>query len=290
LVLSVLLVVVVFREGNPFSDPENESDLDDIRSIQYDSLRLAQKEVQNLYEESSEGARIIRKQSETADFTYWVFEAETPQGVFSSRDSVGAMKEAFEMFLQDENYEQYCLLKYPDTSASNSNGTQEQPYCDPPASPLNLYYAAKWDSDQAEAVLEELKTPGNIDTFNALALCYARGLYCENVNPEIATQQDIAWALELNTNLTEMSSHWDMSGPLVENITQLTEFAAYLKRVDLFRGAVDFGYDKGFSVDNLVSIYSRGILLWGGPLDGSSSLSEEEKEDQDEVDTEDRKE
>ena len=50
-----------------------------------------------------------------------------------------------------------------------------------------------------------------------------------------------------------MVGKWDMEGELVEDFDQVTELAAHLMQVDLFKGAVDFGFDDGFSVDNPVS-------------------------------------
>lgn len=81
-----------------------------------------------------------------------------------------------------------------------------------------------------------------------------------------------------------------MTGELVQNFTQVTEFASYLMLVDVYKGQVDFGYDKEFSVENPISQYSRGIFLWGGPLDTSRTTTAEDKEDQEEEDDEARKE
>jgi len=94
-----------------------------------------------------------------------------------------------------------------------------------------------------------------------------------------------------------------MSGTeLVQNFTQVTELAAYLKGIDIYKGLVDFGYDKGFSVDNQVSLFSRGIIRWGGPLgpaagngnnenenEDGSDLTTEQREEQDEAGDEQRK-
>lgn len=286
IVLSGIIMTVVASEGNPF-ELGVEMDLDDVRSIQYDSLRLAQEEVSDLLDiYNADSSTPVRRQSEQQDVTYWVFEGETPEGVFGTAEAIGNMKEAFDLFLEEERFDQFCYLKYPDPV----NGTAAEPYCDIPISPLTLYYASEWDSEMVESVLDELKVPGNVELFNDIALCYIRGFYCEQVNAQNnVTQEDILWVLELGANLTEISSSWDMKGELVEDFNQVTELAAYLKQVDLFRGLVDFGYDNGFSVDNQVSMFSRGVLLWGGPLD-DANLTPEEKEDQEETDDEERKE
>lgn len=207
-VLSFLLIGVVFSDGNPFSDPGTESDLDDVRSIQFDSLRLAQEDVEDIRENRASSASSIRRQSESADFTYWVFEGETPEGVFGSRAAIEAMKEAFDLFLVDENYKDYCLLVYPENNGNGNSTTDTEPYCDKPLTPLNFYYAAQWDSEEVARVLDILKTPGNIELFNQLALCYTRGLFCELVNQDEVSDEDIAWTLALDATLREITSHW----------------------------------------------------------------------------------
>ena len=45
---------------------------------------------------------------------------------------------------------------------------------------------------------------------------------------------------------------------------------------DIFKRFVDFGYDKNFNSENLVSKYSRGIVWWGGPLNETLVASSED--------------
>lgn len=281
LVITVLLFVALALDGNPFADPENESDLDHVTSIHFDSLRLAQEDVEDL-REIAQGATAIPRQSETADYTYWVFEAETPEGCFGSRTSIAAMKEAFDLFLDHAQYKEYCLLLY------DINDPTAEPYCDLPITSLNMYYPSQWDEQLVEEVLTDLRVPGNVELFDALSLCATYGLYCDQLGQ--VTEEDEAWALDLNTKLQNITQYWDLSGELVPNITQATEVAAYLNQIALYKGLIDFGFDKGFGVNNLVSRYSRGVLTWGGPLGNTTALTAEEKEDQDEDDEEERKE
>ena len=279
LLVTILLLVSLAMEGQPFTKPENESDLDDKASIQFDSLRLAHDEVKKL-RNMAQGATAIRRQSEVADITYWVFEAETPDGCFGSNNSILAMKEAFDLFIRHEQYEEYCNLMY--------DVNPEKPYCKLPVSSLPMYFPAEWDQALVEEVLQEWRTPGNIGLFNALALCYTKGLFCENIAD--TDQEHIEWALNLNVKMQSITKYWDMRGDLVPNISQATELAAYLTQVGIYKGLIDFGFDKGFGIENLVSHYSRGLLFWGGPLGNVSELTPEDKEDKDEEDFEDRRE
>ena len=269
ILIQFLLIAVVFRNGNPFSEPGSEYDVDDIRSIQYDSLRLAQEEVQKTRDERMNGGNnTIPIQSEDLDLTYWVFEGETPDGVFGSADSIKAMKEAFDLFLEDQEYDQYCKMSYGVNATTNATEAS----CDLPITPLLAYYASEWDTEMVASVIEELKDPEKVELFNELALCYTLNQFCELV-PEDVPPEQIQWAISLGQNLTTISSTWDMKGELVQNFQQVTELATYLIQVDIFRGTVIFGYDENFGLENPISQYSRGILLWGSPLNIRGDVS-----------------
>eukprot|EP00978_Attheya_sp_CCMP212_P048247 scaffold492553_cov134-Attheya_sp.AAC.1 len=69
--MTFLLGAVVFAGGNPFTDPGNEYDINDIRSIDYDSLKLARdkleddrKEWEISLAEASGIAQLVRPQEE----------------------------------------------------------------------------------------------------------------------------------------------------------------------------------------------------------------------------------
>lgn len=194
------------------------------------------------------------------------------------------MKDAFDIFYQDAGFKNYCQLDYRSPLANNTTERE----CSKPLTPLLMYYPSSWDEEKAAAVIEELKVPGNAELFNSLALCVIQGLYCELV-PDISLQDQI-WAAQLGKNISDITSTWDMSGSLVSNFSQVTELASYLIQVDLFKGLVDFGFDKSFSSENPVSQYSRGIVLWGGPLEDRVSGSEEAEKDATESERDKRKE
>lgn len=268
-----VLVISTAEDGNPFTTPENEFDLDDVRSIQFDSLRLARDQVQKDRDAENEGALAAPRQSEVADLAYWVYEAETDAGVYGTRESIQAMKDAFDIFWLDERFPDWCLLDYRTLIASNTTRK-----CSTPLTALSMYYASTWDSDRVDSIIETLKDDEKVATYNSLALCESRGLYCELV-PNTTTDEERAFTRELTSNITSRVLSWDMRGELIENITQGTELAAHLLKVDIFKGLVDFGFDKQFSVENQKSKFSRGIIFWGGPLDGQETdLTAEEKE------------
>jgi hypothetical protein len=201
-----------------------------------------------------------------------VFEGETDKGVFGTAESIENMKDAYDLFYEDPGFKDYCQLDYRTPVA---NGTERQ--CSAPLTPLLMYYPSSWDSEKAAAVIEELKAPGKAELFNSLAVCIIQGLYCELL-PDVSMQDKI-WAGMLGKNISDIASKWDMKGDLVSNFTQVTELAAYLIQIDLFKGLVDFGFDKRFSVDNPFSQYSRGIVFWGGPLEERTAGSDDEEKD-----------
>mmetsp|Transcript_31945 Transcript_31945/g.77487 ORF Transcript_31945/g.77487 Transcript_31945/m.77487 type:complete len:349 (+) Transcript_31945:1334-2380(+) len=272
--ISFALYGLVLSEGNPFRAPGNEFDIHDIRSIQFDSLRLARDVVQKGRETDETTSQQKPKQSEVADFLYWVYESETPNGVFGSREAIQAMKDSFDVFLQDEAFQDWCLLDYRTGVAEGA--TRD---CAIPLSPLRMYYASAWDPIVVEAIMDDLKQDGRIELFNSLSLCTSFGLYCELI-PSTVTQQDIQWTTNMASNIKRVTASWDMKGDLVANHTQATEFATYILQLDMFKGLLDIGYDKGFSSENLVSQYSRGIVYWGGPLENYTSDSEADERSQ----------
>lgn len=269
--LSFILQLLVFataKDGNPFTEPGNEFDINDHRSIQYDSLRLAKDDVAKARGELkvSESEETPAR-SEVADFLYWVYESETSEGVFGSAEAIEAMKDSFDIFLQDEEFQNWCTLNY--RTNITQNATRE---CITPLTPLAMYYASTWDSEKVSIAIEELKDPKKLATLNDLAGCLTLGLRCGQSSN--ASLTDIAWVRSITENIASIASTWDMKGNLVENHTQVTELASYLLQVDIFKGLVDFGFDKGFNTDNPISLFSRGILQWGGPLENQTSDSE----------------
>jgi predicted RND superfamily exporter protein len=271
------LVISQTEGGNPFTSPENEYDLSDVRSIQYDSFRLARDSVSSARGELEAVDKVIPEQSQQTDITYWVFEGET-SNLFGTAESIESMKDAFDIFLEDEEFHDYCLLAYPkqeSNATSNATMTPMSPVnasslnCSTPLSPLGMYFPSFWDEVKVQYTLEALKMEERIELFNLATGCLGFKLNCDQVPSDALSL--LGWAEELMKNVTAISSTWDMKGDLVENFTQVTEFAAYLKEVDLYKGLVDFGFDKGFSKDNLESKYSRGIVSWGGPLDAGTT-------------------
>jgi hypothetical protein len=243
--------------------------------------------------DNGEKEQALRTQEQVLDITYWVYEADgkNTKGVFGSADSIRAMRESHDLFLKDRDYETYCWREYETVvAAEGSNGTAETTSrCRPPTSSLNVYYPRSYNPDITASVIDQLTDPAKVVTYNAVSVCLEFGLLCDTIPPEYNTTDVLAWADELNANITVLSDTWDGTGDLVEEqyIDQVTALIAHLLQLRTKRGLVDFGLDKNFALNNTVSQYSRAIFYWGGPLSLTSSattdsLSEEDKEDEDE--------
>jgi len=277
--LTFVLNIAVFRtaeNGNPFTLPGNEFDLMDVRSIQYDSMRLASDKVRGDRVDMGMEGKTTLKQSELEAVQYWVFEASTPSGLFGDEESIEGMKDAYDIFLNDPGYEDYCLYNYPrNLSLVTENTTVE---CTSPLTPLLMYYASYWDPEAVAEVIEELKDPAKIEALNKVGVCANPQVFCPPEIVETFTPEEVFFAFSFGLKVQNITSTWDMKGDLIDNITQATELASYMVLVDVFAGVVDFGFDQTFSVANPASQYSRGILFWGGPYTNrnTSGLSEEE--------------
>jgi len=208
-------------------------------------------------------------------------------GVFGSRESIEGMKDAYEIFLDDADYAAYCELDYRANLTALGLTEAERP-CTPPLTPLSMYYASRWDEAQVQGVLDALADPARVELFNALALCVIRDQYCELL-PADASPDDVAWARRLGRDVADITRYWDLEGDLVENYPQVTELAAVLMQLDVFKGTVDFGFDKEFSAENPVSQYSRGIVFWGQPLETRNTTSDEDSEEEYEKNEDDQR-
>ena len=281
-VITFLLQLLVFRtaDGSPFTAPSNEFDVYDERSLKYDSLRLAKDEVAESRKALEAGNTVSLKQSELSAVAIWVFESGegNDQGVFSSKESIEGMKEAYDLFLLDPKFKDQCWLDY-----RNKTIPDDERQCQMPLTPLAMYYASEWDEDKVANVIEQFKDPEKMEQFNDISLCLVRGLYCDLLQELIqdTSAEDIASITQLGADVDSITSKFDMQGELVENFNQVTELASYLIQVDIFKGFVDYGFDSGFSSDNPISMYSRGIVYWGGPLETRNvSLTDEEANDE----------
>jgi len=282
------LVTVVFARGNPFSARDSYN-INDLRSQNYDSLRLATSSVEELRvarETQKNDAEVVtRRQSKQQDVTYWVFEAGDlgGEGIFGTKKGIEDMREAESLFTKHVEYKNFCQLDYY-TDGSSS--------CKKPISPLNMYYASTWDSVKAEFIIEELKKPKIVELLNNEFICRNAGKSFCDVD---YTEDEKIYVQKLISYVTHMISSFDGTNEtVVEDFDQVTMLAASLLQVKAIKKSVEFGFDKDFSIENPKTMFSRSLLPWGGPystnltgIDGDTTAEElkkkeEEREDEDE--------
>eukprot|EP01083_Nonionella_stella_P275524 935757_1 len=165
-------------KDNPITEDTNEYDIRDIRSVAYDTLRLAKEEVEvayGTYLESSARRRLeddARLQEDFGDLTLWIYDAKTDDGVFT-KEGIPKIRAAEATILKEESYPDYCVLKYEALNQTTGEVySLTPPECDKPLSAMNIFYASEWDSDLADEIINEFESDtNNILRFNALSLC-----------------------------------------------------------------------------------------------------------------------
>jgi len=281
-IASTLILRRVVKE-NPITEDTNQYNVRDIRSIAYDTLRLAKEEVKDTYDIHLENKRRLqdseddaRLQEDFGDITLWIYDAKTDDGVFT-KEGIPKIRAAEATILKQENYPEYCVLKY---EALNQTTGEEYkfttPECDKPLSAMNIYYASEWDSDLADEIINEFKSePLNIMRFNALSLCVEFNFFCDQL-PDIFNDEDKEWVTDMSTKMNFMIGKWDGMGELNPNIEQVTEFMAYMKELTTKQFSVNYFLDSNFNLTNQVTMYSRSIFYWGQLLNGTTNEEDSE--------------
>lgn len=145
MVVTMSLGPLVFSKGNPFTDPSALYDIYDIRSVAYDSFRLAREEVMELreafqMETSDKKDEPTQIQEDGADVTFWIYESQnTETGLFGSAESIQYMRRAEMLFPSHPDFVKFCRLEYTYDESLGRNTSQ----CEKPLSALNMYYASE---------------------------------------------------------------------------------------------------------------------------------------------------
>ncbi len=268
---AMALIQLARATGNPFTEDENAYDIFDVRSIAYDSLRLAKESVADSYDEATLSARRVEEdkiQSEVGDITYWIYEAKTDDGLFTE-EALPILRSTEATILENEEYPNYCKLDYTEPDG----GGEEVSECMKPLSVLNIYYASSWDATLAEEIMADL-TEEKIQLYNTLSACVEFDVLCNLLPPALLTDDNIEWVNSTSMKIDSMTDHWDGKGDLNEDIKQVTLFMAYMKQLLTKAREVNFFFDSNFNVTNPVAMYSRSILYWGELLEGTEDEDE----------------
>ena len=289
LVLGLCLAIVValfnqaaFADGLPFTPNEHEYDLFDQRSMAYDSLRLAKEKVTADFEKNfrqkrnrrkieefqggdsgeNDGMEEVKLQENLGDVTYFIYEAKKKTGLFTE-EALKLMRASEIMITGHKRYTDYCMLDYE----VNLNG-EEVAQCRKSASITNIFYASQWNSTLAREILTDL-TENNIHLYNNISSCVEQNILCDYVAPSV-TAMEFRLVTQLHYKILSMMVHWDGEGDLNEDLDEVSLFIATIARLFSKSPFVDFYFDGNFTVDNPVAMYSRSIVYWGSPLEGTN--------------------
>ena len=264
-IISTLILVRLARQtGNPFTDNSNSYDIYDIRSIAYDSVRVAKVQLEKEII-ANNGRRlddVDQPQKSFGDLTYWIYEAETADGLFTD-ESIPIIRGIENTILNHPDYPEYCQLNY----------NIEPPQCVQPLSAMNIYYASQWNSTVAQNVISEL-TDVKVDLYNALSACVEYNQLCDKVDPSIDTPANKLWVAETSQKINGMIRYWDGKGDLNPNVDEVSLFMAYINQLRTKAASVNFFTDMNFTISHPVATYARSISYWGKLLNGTSTDEE----------------
>ena len=259
------LSALTLNAGNPITTSQNDYDFSDVRSIAYDSLRLAQEEVSDELEDLvSSVSKETRLQEDFGDVTIWIYEAKTDDGVLT-KEAIPRMREAESTILANKEYVNYCQLSY------NPINETEAPVCKRPLSAMNIYYASTWNSAVAEEILSDL-AGDKLETYNTLAPCVEYNFRCDLLPSSLASQ--LEWATSTKNKIDSMLVNWDGKGELNSDVDEVTNFIAHINQLPTKNFNVNFFLDENFDISNQVSMFSRSIIYWGELLDGTKDEEE----------------
>lgn len=275
----ISLAQKVLQDGNPFTSNDASYDLNDIRSISYDSLRLARDNVlfSFLQHNSSihDDEELLfgvenqqRLQQDLGDVTYWIYEAKTDKGVFT-KDVLPLMRSTEFMLTRHKQYPRYCRLLY----RPSFHGTEEmQSSCQKSTSAVNIFYASQWNSTNVRMIISELMDDNKVKLYNSLSSCIELNMLCQYL-PSSVTEDDKLWARNLHANIRSIMTSWDGDGDLNQDIDEVSLFIASMNRLYTKSPYVNFYVDSNFSISNPITMYSRSIVYWGSPLDSANDTS-----------------
>jgi predicted RND superfamily exporter protein len=262
------LYYLTIGAGNPFSEGMNDYDFSDDRSIAYDSLRLAQDQVfdelNDVVTLRNADADQTRLQEDYGDVTYWIYEAKTDDGVLT-KEAIPRMREAETTILDNEDYVNYCLLKY------NPVNVTEAPVCKKPLSVMNIYYASTWNSAMAQEILSDLEGD-KLEDYKEIALCVEYNMGCNLLTADQASRLESGRSTK--NKIDSMLANWDGEGELNSDVDEVTNFIAHMNELPTRNFNVNFFLDENFSISNQVSMFSRSMIYWGELLEGTEDIKE----------------
>mmetsp|Transcript_49552 Transcript_49552/g.152939 ORF Transcript_49552/g.152939 Transcript_49552/m.152939 type:complete len:1090 (-) Transcript_49552:354-3623(-) len=232
--------------------------------------------------------------TQSGEVVLFVFKAKEGNNVFTT-DGVAQARTVEDRMVTHPEHSTYC--KRSDKSGLSTD-------CEKPMSPLNLFYAPGVDikatvgqidalDGQVDGLLNTFLSPGvaqKVSNLHATMLlqiaaisagtrqdpCAAganprtAGLNWTVLNCMVNSQQGLDLAVvSLYKALAPISVAFQRPrGTVMQDPPSVLKLAAYMRTIGSMSAEVDYYFDKGFSLSNQVSKYSRGSVRYGLPLPG----------------------
>eukprot|EP00960_Hanusia_phi_P062173 765072-Hanusia_phi.AAC.2 len=202
LAVSIIALAVAFggSNKNPFTDDQAQYALNDIRSIKYDTLRLASEAV------SADRSKVIvsktplKTQSTSVGVFYWIYEAKTKEGIFT-KDAMMDILKAESQIMKDDRYKDFCLRDYDNVSV------YEQTECVRPLSATLIFFAEKWDPVLVKNVTDRLMETRQAEIYKKLAPCIEFKINCA-IKEDVPTV-DYDAAKRLSDDIKSIMQWWN---------------------------------------------------------------------------------
>jgi len=313
-------VVVVVREGTDIFGETSTREISDIRTREWEAYSKALHTARGFGQGGSgctvktSGAKrfcdteIYPQQSQPADLVLMMFIAKSGDQLFTAHN-VAQMKTVEDKILTNRGYSDFCLRKDP---------MGVDILCDPPVSPLNLFYARNVNIKMLVDEIDGLDgtMDGNLHMLHGqnqsadlsriqgalsstlkniqYSTCVQGDVDLSTISSDFSIMQCVfnSTVARMNPQPAQMSVNIARNmfpltqalsndrGSIMQDVTATLKIAAYMKLVPSYAVYVDYYFDRHFSITSPKSKYSRCMIRFGQPLAGYRNR-DDKKADQD---------
>lgn len=289
LITVIATMAVIIEEGADIFGSGANNDLNDVRTQEWEAYVQAKEWVKILGQPDVDSDctvesfgtsrpcdnRTYPTQTQSGDAVLTVFVAKNSDNLFTEQN-LQQIKSVEDTLLNNDGFDDYCL-RWDKSGATKS--------CQLPLSPLRLFYASGVNIASIFDELDELdgQTDDVLEAFDSpdlnaeLSLIQRAALEsCVMPGCSVNVSQNAKNIFRLLYPLVSA-----LQGPRrneLQDVDKTLKLAAHMKTVGFYAPLVDYYFDKGFSVSNLRSKHSRGVLSYGLPLAGYKNQDDRAEE------------
>ena len=151
--MTIVFSLLISAQGSEIFTESKEYDPFEEKTIKFVSMReainyCADKREANEVDDATSDQLTL---SETGDFTYFIYEAETGKGLLDSA-VLTVMHDAEDVIIARDDYPEWCAREYAEDGVGWN--------CTKPMSLINFYYPSSWDTTLAASVISQLQNGG----------------------------------------------------------------------------------------------------------------------------------